>query len=687
MTGRRSRRAPLVLAVAAAMTVLLGFGALGHPADAQSSTPSGPRALSLISQTSWVGETGTFQVIVSTEGLPADAKIDGRMYPRVTSRAGLEASTDVASLPADIFKVPRRPLTELTVPGTGTATVSVVVSPTDVGGNIAWIAGAGVYPFAVRAYQGETIIAQVVTQLIRLAPAGTTSAASPLTVGVTVPLSATATLDDGGRPTLDAAGSSRLIDTIDAVTQAPSVPLTLLPSAESLSLLASSTDAADAMALEDLRAPAARTVLATPYAPIDIGAWVSSGLGDQIDAQYDIGAETVGPLLGAQPNGRIAVLDRTVTPEGITSLVGLGTESVVVPSTQLEPLRDAGANANFAASFTLDAGPDIDPPAVVADDLTASRLRPGGDPVLAGHLALAELAMVQLASTQGARGVAVVVPTDAAPLALTTFLAGLADPDGRVGSGSAGTALVRAATVDDLFKTVDKATVTTGGRITTLTRHYESDAPGDLGSYPRELRAASQSFEGLSSMLPGNADLTAPVRALLLSSGARYLDESGRTAVLGAAGTATAAVTDEIIVAPKQVVTLTSSSGQVPLNLENRLSVPATVRIVMSSAKLDFPEGSVIEQVLDPNTTTPVSLQVETRASGAFPLDVSVTSADGALPIATTEYTVRSTAVSGIGLVLSIGAGLFLLVWWARHFRTARRARQLVAADTEALTP
>ena len=85
--------------------------------------------------------------------------------------------------------------------------------------------------------------------------------------------------------------------------------------------------------------------------------------------------------------------------------------------------------------------------------------------------------------------------------------------------------------------------------------------------------------------------------------------------------------------------------------------------------------------VLQAAQTTTIKLPVETRASGAFPLDVTITSADGALPVATTEYTVRSTAISGIGLALSIGAGLFLLVWWARHFRTARRARKLVGAD------
>ena len=35
---------------------------------------------------------------------------------------------------------------------------------------------------------------------------------------------------------------------------------------------------------------------------------------------------------------------------------------------------------------------------------------------------------------------------------------------------------------------------------------------------------------------------------------------------------------------------------------------------------------------------------------------------------------------SGVGIILSIGAGLFLLAWWAKHWRTARRARHLVEA-------
>ena len=91
--------------------------------------------------------------------------------------------------------------------------------------------------------------------------------------------------------------------------------------------------------------------------------------------------------------------------------------------------------------------------------------------------------------------------------------------------------------------------------------------------------------------------------------------------------------------------------------------------------------------VLATSTTTRTDIEVTTKASGAFPLDVTVTSAGGGLPVASSRIDVRSTAISGFGLFLSIGAGVFLLIWWGRHFRHTRRARALIATDEPSPTP
>jgi hypothetical protein len=62
------------------------------------------------------------------------------------------------------------------------------------------------------------------------------------------------------------------------------------------------------------------------------------------------------------------------------------------------------------------------------------------------------------------------------------------------------------------------------------------------------------------------------------------------------------------------------------------------------------------------------------------PVTIQVTSPDGGLLVTSSRVTVRSTAVSGIGYVLSVGAGLFLVIWWFRHWRRARREHHQVTA-------
>ena len=96
------------------------------------------------------------------------------------------------------------------------------------------------------------------------------------------------------------------------------------------------------------------------------------------------------------------------------------------------------------------------------------------------------------------------------------------------------------------------------------------------------------------------------------------------------------------------------------------------MRIKFDSDKLVFTKGA--EQILTllPRNNTK-RFAVETRTSGTFPLNIEVTSEDGRLPLSTARYTVRSTVISGVGIVLTIGAGLFLAIWWITHWRRSRR--------------
>jgi hypothetical protein len=677
----RPPRSPFV-ALGTLLAALVAVAALAGaiPAAAQSGDAAAP-SLELVQQTAWVGPDGVFQVALRGDGLPAGAEVRAELYRAVRTRAALDAAVADQALGRPIWTTPRRTVAEATSASDGTFVVTLPVSvssPTAPDG--VQLSTPGVYPMVVQVYAAGSSqpIAHLTTTMLRLGATGTTPA-SRLSVGVVVPLVGDVAPADDGTPTLDEASAAGLSATIDVVGARTDVPLTLTPSPESLSLL--NRDQPDGTsALAGLKSLVSRQVLAAPYAPIDTGGWVDAGLGGEMDDQYAAGTGTLTNLLATRPDTSTAVLDPSVSEAALARLKGLGATSVVVPSGQLDALSDRTRTTTFADQFEIDAGDAGPLKAVVADDGVAARLVSTDDPVLAGHRALAELAILQLNQTGSAHGLAVVVPTATDPATLATLLAGLADPTG-TSSGSAGEALVSPVTVADLFTTTQVATTTVNGRSTTLVRGYRAAPPADLGRYPAALRSARTSLDGLLSLVPSAPTVTDPVTLAVLSSGSRTLTTGEQLATLAGAASDTAAITAEIVVSPEQVVTLTSSSGRVPLNLENRLQVPARVRIVLNSAKLDFPEGSVIEQELPPAQTTLVDLPVETRASGAFPLAVTITSADGNLPVATSTYTVRSTAISGVGLVLSVGAGLFLLVWWARHFRTTRRARKLVASN------
>lgn len=102
---------------------------------------------------------------------------------------------------------------------------------------------------------------------------------------------------------------------------------------------------------------------------------------------------------------------------------------------------------------------------------------------------------------------------------------------------------------------------------------------------------------------------------------------------------------------------------------------PATVVIELESDKLEFLDGDRIEVTLtEPHTS--LTIRVRARASGVFRLDTRLVSPDDRIELAESSYTVRSTAVSGLGILLSGVAVLVLGAWWIRTARRARAATQ-----------
>jgi len=376
------------------------------------------------------------------------------------------------------------------------------------------------------------------------------------------------------------------------------------------------------------------------------------------------------------------VLDPSVTPSALNLLAQSGTRSVVLQSSQIRSSLVSDESSVLTKSFIIESENRTSFAAMANDDSASSRFLLATDPILGAHHALAELMMLHQEQPSADRGVALTIPASTDTAALKEFLAGLAATTGTPG-GSVGNMVIQPLTLDDLFTRTGVA----GTSQKPTVRSWTSNDPTDLGTYGSQLEQAQWNLLGLRAMLPKGADIVNPVENTILASAEATLAAIDRAAVLSNANNQLLAITSAISLPKSQKVTLTSRSGKIPLVITNSLPVEALVRITVNSAKLEFPSGTTYEITLAPSSTTRTDIQVTTRASGAFPLDVVITSSGGGVPVASSRIDVRSTAISGVGLFLSLGAGLFLLVWWARHIRHSRRARALVAANEPSQTP
>jgi hypothetical protein len=121
------------------------------------------------------------------------------------------------------------------------------------------------------------------------------------------------------------------------------------------------------------------------------------------------------------------------------------------------------------------------------------------------------------------------------------------------------------------------------------------------------------------------------------------------------------------------IVTLTSSSGVISVNVVNELSQPVRVGVVLDAhnrARLSTRDTPVT--TIPPEHATQINLKVTAQTSGQFPVTAQLVDREGRDFGRSQDLVVRSTQYGRVALaVTGIGAGVLLV---AAGFRIARRA-------------
>ena len=706
------------LAAALVLPVPAGAAASHHGRPTSRPVPSaGPSsALVLESQTPWVGPDQTSFALGLQPGVASLPRsqlgLTVAVYPCLSSVSGFDQSLTSVPSSADALSATPSPipLTGLPVSPNGVVDLSmgVVVGTGRAPGSPPFTidlapsaSQCGAYPegvYPVRVDLVDTASSQVLggltTHLVYADPATGTER---LRVAVVLPLHAavgpaaaptarqlledpSAALDPPG-----AASVAGLTGTVAAIARYPTVPLTLEASPQTVASLDASAATRPTVAqLAELAVtPSVDQFAAAPYAPVNANGLVAAGLSGELGLQVSRGLAVLSTLVthtatAGAVGGATGDLGPWITNDGLdtATLAQLETEGysqVVLPAASVDAPPSQGSTTE---PFTVASGHGSTMTAVASSPDLASRfVDTPGDPVLAAHQLVAELAQIYYEEPNDIdpRATAVVAPSGwtADPAFVDALLDSLTSNP-----------IIEGVTTSQLFTTLPVVTACrTGCRLT--------GAAAGGGLPVAAIRQQRARVDGFASAAASARSVADQLGDLVLAGESESLRPAQQADVLDNTGRAVDAQLGQLSVGGDRTVTLTSQQGTLQVTVVSTAPYPVTASLTLTSDKLLFPNGTtqwsqtttLLPAVSGAAHTNVVPVPVRARAPGVFTVDIVMHSPAGRLELASGQVSVRSTATSVVGIVLSVGALAVLAVWWVRTSLRRRRQRRLDADE------
>jgi hypothetical protein len=646
-----------------------GDSATGRGAASHELPPGG--GIRLIATSTWLDPDGEISVAVALDpSIPDDATVEVTVHEALRHRTDFRQTLDRSRLGGRLTQVSLGTVGDLdSTAGTTQVTARIPIrsappvpdEPPRLG-----IANPGVHPVDVSVIDPDgTVLGGIVTYVVRppLDPVDNTSK-----IVLVQPFDAPPSHAVDGSATIERDIRERWTVNASALTGEPAIPVVVAPRPETLDSLTAGgpLDRALVDQLADLAASG--TMPENTYVSVDLDGALRAGLEADLDDVFRRGGDTLAASFGSEPAQGLWVADSGLTTLSLRWLVERGIDTLVVPHEALAPLdtddpheRPTGRPVRLSAAGASGAV------ALTTDPLLQQHAGSSGDPVLDAQRLVADLALDWFDDPGTPRSLTVVLREDTDPAFVESLRQLLA-----------ASPLLEVVTPVDAVASTPLATIEgPTGTTRLLTRRLAADAgTNDLTQLRQDLDLARLTISSVRSVFPDDPALFArydTLLAILLSDDLTQADRSSRLVELASEMDV---LLDGIDLPERRAITLPARDGTIPITLTNTSGRAARVAVLLESDKLLFVNGPRMEIALPEGTTT-LEIEVQARASGAFPLAISLESPHGDIELGSAQYTVRSTAVSGLGLAISAAAIVVLGVWWVR---TSRRARSEHAA-------
>jgi hypothetical protein len=402
-------------------------------------------------------------------------------------------------------------------------------------------------------------------------------------------------------------------------------------------------------------------VSALPYAGPNIPALLSAGLDGDLGSQIAVGRSVVERIGGVTPAPNvIRPVGSLLDQQSLVQLSRDGFDLFVLdaPSVLRQPQEKEFAQPATAA---LQVGPEPGQTvtAAVPDPGFQSLLASGflaSDPHLAAQALLGELAQIWLERPGVARSVAVAF-TEETPVSGKLFEPFVQE--------AAAAPWLRPRSLTSMARRFPPS-----GQPATLVPQVGEAFPT---WYVGLLGQAHADLDSFRSMLAGSSAVSSELQSTLLT--AESADFAARDG-FGAsyASSVRARVRREfgkVGLDTSPVVTLTSHGGVIPVGITSATGYPIRVEVRLFASHLD--PSRDFQQVEVGGKSKPLLFHVRAKTTGRFPVQVQIQTPSGR-PLRAAQLVVRSTAYNLVALIITIGAAVFLLAWWARRFLPRKTA-------------
>ncbi len=512
----------------------------------------------------------------------------------------------------------------------------------------------GVFPVSITARDASGTLASTLTFIARVDPADTSqSLATSLVIAGQAPPS----LQPDGT-TLVSKETRSAMQRLLNIMNSFEAPLTISIQPETLAALELSDEPGDATLLADLQtALAKRAVIRDTYVPMDPSLSADNKQGALFEKQQKRGVDTLQKMIPSVASANtLWIAHHAITRSGAALLGARGINSVLL----LAQAQDSALRMRTTAMIAHSRLSDNSLFSVRRADSAISALLDGSatDPVRTGILVAAEV----LAARRDLLADATPVQDLALVLATTTGVA----PDQQ-------TAATLAAAL---------------GSVPGITLSDLSTRAAPLASTPSVVFSSkslprSSKLSALEELITEQTSLTTMLDAAdpRMQLWDNYISAILATTVkasnpyISGLRASQRDVASAVSRPSKNKFTLGSTEADIRLQLRNRSTSPLSVRVVLSSPKLKFPDEPPVV-VLAAQSTTEVVVRTVVQSKGVSTITLRLTTPDGKFQLTPpTLLTARVNLLAGLGQPISLVMLIGLLLWWALSRRSARRAK------------